>query len=284
MILRSRTFKKITIVGVGMMGGSLGMAIKKNRLAKEVVGLSYQQKSLDKAVKNKAIDVGYTDVQQAVRNADLVILATPVDSIIKMLSAINPYLKRGCVVTDVGSSKVDIIEATKKKLKYPNFFVGSHPLAGSEKVGSDHSREDLFEGVLCIMTPQKTTHRTAREKVKKFWMKLGAHVKFLKSEEHDEMLSYISHLPHLMAYGLMETIPEKFIEFAPQGLKDTTRIAASSPQMWNDICMSNSTHILKALDETVKNLAVLRKAIVRHDQKTLIDHFIKAKEKRDAMK
>lgn len=284
MILRSRTFKKITIVGVGMIGGSLGMAIKKNNLAKEVVGLSYQQKSLDAAIKNNAIDVGCTDIQQAVRNADLVILATPVDSIIKMLSAINPYLKRGCVVTDVGSSKVEIVEAVDKKLKSANFFVGSHPLAGSEKVGSDNAREDLFENSLCIMTPQKSTHRTAREKVKKFWMKLGADVKFLKPEEHDETLSYVSHLPHLIAYGLMETIPEKFIEFSPRSLKDTTRIAGSSPQMWNDICMSNSTYILKALDETVKNLAVLRKAIVRHDQKTLMEHFTKAKEKRDAIK
>ncbi len=281
MILRSRTFRRITIVGVGMIGGSLGMAIKKNKLAREVVGLSYQQASLDAAIKNKAIDVGFTDVQKAIRNSDLVILATPVDSIIKLLSAINPYLKRGCVVTDVGSAKVEIMEAVEKKLKASNFFVGSHPLAGSEKIGSDNAREDLFENTLCVMTPKKETHRTARERVKYFWTKLGANVKCLKPEEHDEILSYISHLPHLMAYGLMETIPKNFIEYAAQGLKDTTRIAGSSPQMWNDICMSNSKYVLKSLDEMVKNLSHLRKAIVRHDQKTLMDHFTKAKEKRD---
>jgi len=259
------------------------MAIKKNDLAREVVGLSYQKVSLETAIKNKAIDVGFTDVQKAVRNADLVILATPVDSIIKLLSAINPYLKRGCVVTDVGSAKMEIIEAAGKKLSSPNLFVGSHPLAGSEKVGSDNARADLFENSLCIMTPKKETHRTAKEKVKHLWTSMGANVKCLKPEEHDEILSYISHLPHLAAYGLMETVPKKFFEYAAQGLKDTTRIAGSSPQMWNDICMSNSKYVLKALDEMVKNFSHLRQAIINHDQKALMQYFTQAKEKRDTI-
>jgi len=271
----------VTIVGVGLIGGSLGMAIKKNKLAREVVGLSYNQASLDEAIKNKAIDSAFTDVSKAIRNADLVILATPVDSIIKLLPAINPHLKRGCIVTDVGSAKLEIIEAVEKKLNAPNFFVGSHPLAGSEKGGSENARADLFEDSLCVMTPKKQTHRTARERVKYLWTNIGAKVKTLSPEEHDEILAYVSHLPHLAAYGLMETVPKKFLEYAARGLKDTTRIAGSSPQMWNDICMANSKNILKALDEMVKNLAILRKAIVQHDQKSLIQSFIKAKEKRD---
>ena len=285
MILRPRiAFKKVTIVGVGLIGGSLGLAIKKNNLAREVMGLSYKQESLTAAIKNKAIDSGSTDVQQAVRNADLVVMATPVDAIIKLLPMINKHLKRGCVITDVGSAKVEIVEATQKKLSAPNFFVGSHPLAGSEKTGSENATADLFKDSLCIMTPTKDTHKTAIEKVRALWSKVGAKVKKLSPEEHDEALAYTSHLPHVLAYSLMDSIPKKFLEYSAGGLKDTTRVAASSPQMWNDICMANSTNVLKALDETIQNLAQLRKAIVNHDQKTLIQHFTKAKEKREAFK
>ena len=233
-------FKRVTIVGVGMMGGSLGMAIKKHRLAREVTGLSHRQSALAQAMKNKAIDVACLDVKKATSNADLVVLAAPVDSIIKLFSTINSYLKRGCIVTDIGSAKAKIVEQGEKMLSAPAFFVGSHPLAGSEKKGVAHATADLFEGSTCIMTPTKTTNQVAKQKIKHFWTKLGMEVKLLSPEEHDEILAYVSHLPHLLAYGLMESVPEKYFEYASKGLKDTSRIAASSPQMWNDICMANT--------------------------------------------
>jgi prephenate dehydrogenase len=213
-----------------------------------------------------------------------VVLAAPVESIIKLFTTINPYLKRGCIVTDLGSAKAKIVEKGEKILSAPSFFVGSHPLTGSEKKGVENARVDLFEGTTCIMTPTDKTNQIAKQKVKHFWTKLGMEVKFLTPDEHDETLAYVSHLPHLLAYGLMESVPAKYFEYASQGLKDTTRVAASSPQMWNDICMANSKNILNALDHCVELLAHFRKAIVSGDQKSLLSHFNKAQENRSQLK
>jgi len=284
MLLRSYLFKRVTIVGVGLMGGSLGMALKKHRLAREVIGLSHRQTALAQAVKSKAIDVPCVDVKKAIVNADLVVLAAPVDSIIKLFTTINPYLKRGCIVTDVGSAKVKIVESAEKILSSPSFFVGAHPLTGSEKKGVANASADLFEGATCVMTPTDKTSQAAKQKVKHLWTKIGMNVKVLSPEEHDEALAYVSHLPHLMAYGLMAAIPSKFLEYASQGLKDTSRVAASSPQMWSDVCMANPRNVLKALDQSVEQLAHFRKAIISRDQKTLINYFTKAQEKRNKLK
>jgi len=283
-LLRSYVFKRVAIVGVGLMGGSLGMAIKKHKLAREVIGLSHRQTALNQAVKNKAIDVGHLDVKKAISNADLVILAAPVDSIIKLFATINPYLKRGCIVTDVGSAKGAIVDHAEKVLSSPAFFVGSHPLTGSEKKGVAYAAEDLFEGATCIMTPTDKTHQVAKQKVKHFWTKLGMTVKILPPDRHDEALAYVSHLPHVLAYGLMSSIPSEFLEFASKGLKDTSRIAASSPQMWGDVCMANPKNVLKALDQCVEHLSSFRKAIVGHDRKNLVQLFTKAHDQRNKLK
>ena len=283
MLLRTYVFKRVAIVGVGLMGGSLGMAIKKHKLAREVIGLSHRQAALDQAVRMNAIDTPCLDVQKAISNADLVILATPVDSIIKLFTTINPYLKRGCIVTDVGSAKVKIIEHAEKILSASPFFVGSHPLAGSEKKGVANATDNLFEGSACIMTPTSKTNQVAKQKVKHFWTKLGMDVKLLSPEEHDEILAYVSHLPHLVAYGLISAVPAKFLEYASQGLKDTSRVAASSPQMWSDICMANSKNVLNALDKCVEYLAHFRKAIISRDQKSLVQYFTQAQETRNKL-
>ncbi len=283
MLLRSYLFKRVTIVGVGLMGGSLGMAIKKNKLAREVIGLSHRQGALDQAVKSGAIDTPCLDVKKAISNADLVVLATPVDSIIKLFTTIDPYLKRGCIVTDVGSAEATITEHADKILSNPAFFVGSHPLTGSEKKGVINASADLFGGSKCIMTPTEKTNQVAKQKVKHFWTKLNMEVALLPPEEHDEILAYVSHLPHLLAYGLMAGIPSKFLEYASQGLKDTSRVASSSPQMWSDICMANPKNILNALDQCVEYLSHFRKAIVSQDQKSLLNYFIKAQENRNKL-
>ena len=277
-------FKRVTIVGVGLMGGSLGLAIKKHGLAQEVVGVSQQQSTLVQAIKHHAIDEAQTDLEKAIRHSELVILATPVETIVKLLPIINPYIRRGCIVTDLGSTKLEIVEAAEKSLSQAPFFIGSHPLIGSEKQGVDNARAELFENAQCLLTPTEKTHPMVKEKMKFFWTKLGAQVTFLSPQEHDAILAYTSHLPHLLAYSLMEIVPAQHLPLAAQGFKDTTRIAASSPKIWNDICFANSKNILKALDEMVKNLAVLRKAIVNRDEQGLVQHFTKAKEKRDGLK
>lgn len=276
-------FRKVTIVGVGLMGGSLGKAIKKHNLAREVVGLSLRQTALVEAIKAGAIDDGQTDPQIALRNADLVVLAAPVDAIIKMFPTINPHIKRGCIVTDLGSSKSEVVEAAEKTLSAPYFFIGGHPLVGSEKKGVENADADLFNGALIIMTPTEKTSKVVKEKMKFFWNKLGANVKILTAQEHDEALAYVSHLPHLLAFGLMETVPAQFLEFTPRSLKDTTRIASSSPQMWNDICMTNAKNVVKSLDQFVDLLGQIRLAIVERNDRALIQHFEKAKNKRDGI-
>jgi len=283
MILRSNIFRRATIVGVGLIGGSLGLAMKKFGLAKEVIGLSHRQSSLVQAINVKAIDAGYVDVKQAIRNADLVVLATPVSSIIKLLTTINPYLKRGCIVTDVGSSKAEIVDVSESVLTNPGLFIGGHPLSGSEKKGIEFASDSLFEGGSCILTPTNKTNQVAKEKVKYLWTKIGCKVSLLTPEEHDDALAYVSHLPHLLAFGLMESVPEKYLEYSTQGIKDLTRIAASPPKMWNDILLSNKKNVVKSLDEFVGRLAIFRKALIDRDQKTLNFHFTKAKEKRDGI-
>ena len=278
MLLSSYIFKRVTIVGVGFMGGSLGMAIKKNRLAREVIGLSHRQTALAQAVQMKAIDVPCLDVKKAIINADLVILAAPVESIIKLCGTINPFLRRHCIVTDIGSAKANIVESAERILTNPSLFIGSHPLTGSEKSGVENAVEDLFNGATCIITPTARTSQVARQKIKYFWTKLGMNVKVLSPEEHDEILAYVSHLPHLLAYGLISCIPPNDLEYGARGLKDTCRIAASSPQLWSDICIANSKNVLNALDKNVELLAHFRKAVVNHDHKELVHLFAKAQE------
>jgi prephenate dehydrogenase len=273
-------FRRIVIIGVGLMGGSLGLAIKKSGLTKEVVGFSPKQSSLEQALKIGAIDTATSDLNEALHHADLVVMATPVETIINLLPKLNDALRRGCIVTDLGSSKVEIVEAAEKRLSNSEFFVGSHPLSGSEKKGVEFASADLFSGAVCIMTPTTKTNKAAIEKVKTLWTRIGSEVKFLTPEEHDEILGYVSHLPHLLSFALMGTVPMKSLEFITPSLKDMTRIAASSPQMWSDIFLSNSTCVLKSLDETVKKLAEIRQAITKHDSKMLIDQFSQSKEKR----
>ncbi len=284
MILQPYIFRRVTIIGVGLMGGSLGMAMKKHRLAREVVGVSHHQSSLVNAIKEKAIDIAEMDIPKAVRNSDLVVLATPVDSIKKLLASINPHLRRGCFVTDLGSTKLEIVEAAQKHLSNPTLFVGSHPLAGSDKQGVDNANADLFQNASCIMTPLENTHQAVKKRIKLLWTGIGAEVKFLSPQEHDEMLAYVSHLPHLLAYSLMETIPEKSLEFGSTGLKDMTRIASSSPRMWSEICTTNTKNIVRTLDALVKHLAEIRKDISSKNINSLSQRFTTAKNKRDAFK
>lgn len=283
MILHSYLFKRVTIVGVGMMGGSLGLALKKHKIAREVIGLSNRQSSLMSAMKAKVIDTAETDIAKAVKNADLIILAAPVDAIIHLLSAINPHLKRGCIITDLGSAKSAIVDEANRVLSNPGNFVGSHPIVGSEKKGVEGAQDDLFEGAKCIMTPSSTTNNAVADKVKKMWAKIGATVKDMTPSEHDKILAQISHLPHIAAFSMMNAISDEYLELASNGLKDTTRVAGSSSQMWNDICMSNAKNVINVLDAFVAELAKVRLAIVNRDKIRLTECFEKAKEKREKL-
>lgn len=280
-VFRRELFRKVAIVGVGLIGASVGMAIKKKALARDIVGVARKDATIDAAIKIGAIGSGTKDIKEAVKEADMIILAAPVNAIVESFPILNTHARRGAIITDVGSSKGLIVDQAHKHL-HPSFlFVGSHPLAGSEKSGPQFGSADLFNNTTCIMTPVDKTNRLAKEKVKHFWSQLGANVRFMSPSEHDEILAVISHLPHLMAYSLAKSIPEQFLSYATQSLRDTTRIAASDPKMWNDICISNTKNILKALDEYTRALGTIRKAIVDGDQQTLLETFTQAKAARE---
>jgi prephenate dehydrogenase len=283
MFNRRELFRRVAIVGVGFMGASLGLAIKKKGLAREVIGIGRQETSLKEAKDLGAIDEGTLDFNKGIVGADLIVLATPVNTVLDIIEILGKEHRRGCIITDLGSTKVAIVARAEKVLPHSLLFVGSHPLVGSEKKGPANANAQLYEGAACVMTPTDKTNRLAREKIKQFWTQLGSSVKLMTPQEHDQVLAYISHLPHLMAFALMKAMPDNYLDQATQGLKDTSRIAASDPQIWRDIALSNHKPILKALDEVVKVLAAMRKAIVARDQEALADIFKKAKEKRERL-
>lgn len=276
-------FRKVAIIGIGLLGGSLGMALKKNRLAREVVGVSRKQATLNYAIRNNIVDKAINNISKSLENADLVVLATPVKTIVSLLANIGKHLKRGCIVIDVGSTKTTIVEVAHRHLPQHVFFVGSHPLAGSEKKGVEFSDAELFRNSFCVLTSTDKTNKQAEEKIKTLWTIIGSKVKIVSPAEHDRILAYTSHIPHLLAYAMIDCIPGNYLEYGATGLKDVTRIASSNPQLWSDICMENSKNVLDVLDELVKVFSIYRKAVASKDEQALIENFKRAKSKRDSL-
>ncbi len=275
-----RLFSQVAIVGTGLIGGSLALAIKEKRLAHEVIGVSRHKQTLFLAKKKRAIDRGSTDIR-VIKGADLLVLATPVGNILDSAAKISRIIRPDCIVTDVGSTKEEIV---RKLTRIFPHYVGSHPLAGSEKRGIIHAEAKIFRGSVCILTPtEKTDPRTLR-KVAELWKKIGAQVTLLDPQTHDKILSFISHLPHIIAFSLIDAVPKRFLEFSPASLKDTTRIAASDIQLWQDIFFTNSRNILKAIGFFQKNLSRIKSAIQKKDKRRLIRILEKAKIKREALK
>ena len=260
----------------------MGLAMKKKGLAKEIIGIGRHETSLREATDVGAIDESTLDFRKGINGVDLIVLATPVNTILDILESLKDF-RRNVIITDLGSTKGAIVDRAEKVLHHSVLYVGSHPLVGSEKKGPTYANAALYEGGTCVMTPTDKTNRLAKEKMKHFWTQLGCTVKMMAPQQHDEALAYISHLPHLAAFALVKVLPEHSAELATQGLKDTTRVAASDAQMWKDVALSNSKYVLKALDEAVKVLAGMRKAIVTRDQETLLEIFKQAKVKRDRL-
>lgn len=279
-----KLFNKVAIIGVGLIGGSIGMAIRKKRLAKEIIGVCRKRKSLENAIRKKAIDRGFLDIEKAVWGADLVILATPILSMPKLIKGALGFLKKDCVLMDVGSTKAQITKAIEGIISKDIKFVGTHPMAGSEKSGVNAADANLFCGALCIITKTKNTDRNALKRIKLLWQTLGADIKIMKPSVHDRIISTTSHLPHLVAANLVSSVPRKDFEFAATGFGDTTRIALSDPDMWVDICLSNKKEIINALDRFSANLNILRNAIKTKNRKLLFAILKKARQKRAKIK
>lgn len=274
-----KLFNKVAIIGTGLIGGSMALAIKKRKLAQEVVGVSRHKKTLAIAKKIGAIDRGSQDIG-IIKDADLVILATPVNAILNLAPKIFKIVRKNCIVTDVGSTKQEIVRNLDKIfLKY----VGSHPLAGSQRRGVINAKAGIFKDSLCLLTPTKNTDKIALDKIRRLWVNLGARVIALPPDNHDEILSFTSHLPHAAAFSLIRAVPKEYLKFASTGLKDTTRIAASEAELWSDIFLSNRKNILKSIEVLQGNLDRIKSAIAKKDRKILNRIFKEAKEKRDSL-
>jgi prephenate dehydrogenase len=271
-----RLFKKVAIVGTGLIGGSIALAIKSKGLAGEIVGVSRRSKSIRYAKKIGAIDRGSVD-PDIIKGADAVILATPVQSIIKTAPAIVKIVKRDCLVTDVGSTKVEIVKALSRI--FPN-FVGSHPLAGSEKTSIVQARRNMFEGSLCILVPTVKTRPAVLSKIRILWKKLGARTVVLGPADHDKILSFVSHLPHAVSFSLINSIPDRYLKYASSGLKDTTRIAGSDSELWAQILLSNRKNTAEAIEVLEGHLSRIKSAIRRKDKRLLKAVLKQAKNKR----
>jgi len=280
-------FRKITIVGVGLLGGSIGLAVRRHRLAGEIAGFVRRAASLKDCEKVGAVDYAVTDLLAAVSNADLIILCTPLAQMPALAEQILPALKRGAIVTDVGSVKADVVRELESILARSGaHFVGSHPMAGGEKMGVLAARADLFENAVCIVTPSKKSNPAAVRKVEQFWKSLGARTLRLAAVEHDQLVSRSSHLPHVVAATLAGLVldpkqPKAQAGLCATGFRDTTRIASGSPEMWRDIALANRKNLSQAVDAFVAELKKFQVALKRGDAKAVEKIFATAKQRRD---
>jgi len=273
-----KTFKKAAIIGVGLIGGSLALALKKRKLASLVVGVSGHKETLRLARARGVIDQGSLGLD-IIRGADLVVFATPVNTISELARKASSIAAEGCLVIDVGSTK----EAIVNKLQglFSN-FVGTHPIAGSEKRGVAYARADIFENSLCILTPTKKTRPGALKAARSLWKSLGAKVVNLSPAGHDRAIAFVSHLPHIVVFSLMNSIPAGLLKLGAKGLKDTTRIAASDSRLWADIFLSNR-YFLETVNEFQVSLSKLKKAIKAKDALLLRQLLDSARKKKEVL-
>ena len=277
-----RLFNKIAIVGVGLIGGSMALEIKKKRLAHSVIGISRHKKSIAIARRRRAIDFGGTSLT-LIKEADLIILATPVAKIIESLPRVFELAKDRAIIIDVASTKAEVLKTANKFATGKKNFIGCHPLAGSEKRGISNASLNLFQDSLCILTPGRIVEKGALKKIRHFWQRLGAKTLVVSPQTHDRILAFTSHLAHILAFSLISTVPSEYLKFAASGLKDTTRIASSDAQIWEDIFITNNKELISSLDSFEDFIMQFKKALKRKDRKLLHKFLRNAKRKRDSL-
>jgi prephenate dehydrogenase len=281
-------FQKIAIIGVGLLGGSLGLAIKQRKLASKVDGYVRRTASISECEKFGVVDRATQEIKCAVENADLIILCTPLSRMLELSEQMLPALKPGAIVTDVGSVKVSVVQELQALFATAKVrFIGSHPMAGGEKVGVQFSKADLFQDAVCVVTPTANSDSQAFEVVENFWKAIGSRVVKLRPETHDELVSRSSHLPHVIAaelanYVLSPTHAKEQALLCANGFRDTTRIASGSPEMWRDISLANQKNLSRVLGVFIEGLEEFRHALDSGDTKVIEEFFEKAKQRRDA--
>ena len=276
-------FDQITIVGVGLIGGSIGLAAKARAVAGRIVGVDRDPAVIAKAIEVGAIDAG-AELADAVAGAGLVVVCTPVDRIAEVIVAAAPHAKPGTLFTDAGSTKVKIVSALRGRMPAGTEFVPAHPLAGSEKTGPENGRADLFDGrvtALVVNNSNVVWERTVA--VGRFWEALGSRVVLMNADEHDKVLAVTSHLPHAVASAVAGSTPTEWLNLAATGFRDVTRVAAGDPQLWAAIFEANRAATLAALDSFSKHLSEFRTLLEAGDRAGLVQWLTEGKQVRDAL-
>ncbi|SNX28152.1 prephenate dehydrogenase [Polynucleobacter meluiroseus] len=287
-IAAKNQYGTVAIVGVGLIGASLGLALKQAGIVQRVLGVGRSQANLDQALQMGAIDQ-VVDLIEAAKQSDVIVLCVPVAQMRAAFITIEPYLEPKTMLTDAGSTKGDVILAAKEVLgKKVCQFVPAHPIAGGAQHGASAARADLFQGKQTIICPLQENSAQDIDLIEGFWQAVGAHVKKISAVQHDAIYAAVSHLPHLLAYSLMVSVlnsedGEQKLQHVGAGFKDFTRIAASSPEMWRDICLGNRTAILQELDQYMAILGHLRQLIADNNASGLEKMFTKASQARNTL-
>ena len=278
---------KLVIIGVGLIGGSFALALKKAKAVTRVVGVGRTRKNLNVALKCGVIDEISLDAARAVRDADMVLIGTPVGQMPSVMKAIAPHLGSKTIITDGGSTKQDVIACARKHLgEHFSRFVPAHPMAGTENSGAAAAFAELYRGRKVILVPQRETTPRALAQVRAAWLACGANVVRLQAREHDEILAAVSHLPHAVAFALMGTLGQRknakrLLGFSAGGLRDTVRISGSSPEMWRDIFLANRMALLAELNKYINEIKYLQSTLKAADGDALQAQFERARHARE---
>jgi prephenate dehydrogenase len=276
------TMKRLSILGVGLLGGSLAMAVRNAVTGCRIVGYGPRPENLKAALDRGILDEIHENPADAVKEADWVVICTPVGTFGELISKISPALKADAIVTDVGSTKRSIVAAAAG-LPHPGHFVGSHPMAGSEKRGVEHAAGDLFQGALCIVTPTPATDRAVLTQVEDFWRTIGMRTQRMTPEDHDARVALASHLPHALAAALMRLQTPDSLAVAGRGLSDTTRIAAGDGGLWRDIFIDNKDNLRRGIEQLRGQLDQLLAAFDQNDADAVRKWLNEAAEKREGL-
>jgi len=279
-------FDKVTVLGVGLIGASFALAIREKGLCHHIAGSGRNENNLLRAKEMGIIDSYDLDPAAACTDSELVLLSAPVGAFSDLIRRCSASLKRGTIITDAGSVKGSLVRDIEGLLPAHVHYIGGHPIAGSDRSGIDSSNADLFKNAKCIVTPTEKSDADALNIVTDIWKSLGSEVIMMDPATHDRIYAAVSHLPHVIAYALMNTVSDidpEYLEFCGQGFKDTTRIASSSPEMWRDICLLNRENLIEMLSLFQKNLELFDRYLRASDSVSIEKEFAKARELRDGI-
>ena len=282
-------FEEITIIGPGLIGASLGLILKKKKIAKKIVGIDVSKKNIKDAIDNKSIDEGRLKIDEKIRKSDVIFICTPVSFIDSITNQIFPYLSDNCIVTDVGSVKNCFTARTIKLFEKKSFLLPGHPIAGTEYSGAKSAKLNLFLNKWCILTPIKKKKRQVSI-ISNIWKRIGAKISIMSADQHDKIMSITSHLPHLIAFTIVGTAfkidlkkKKELINFSAGGFRDFTRIGSSDPKMWVDIFIHNRKYLLKTLKNFSSDIKILENSIKNCKEKEIFNILKKNKEIRKSI-